>query len=717
MIPRFQRGLPPRSRPALSLAATVGGLLLAAFPAAAQVAPQPSSVAPGLLADQPQESAANPAADAVVVTATRLPVNEDESPAAITVISAEELAERQTDRVADALRAVPGISVSQSGAPGQLTSVFTRGLNSDQTQVLIDGIPFNQGLAGEFNFADLTGDGVERIEVERGPQSTLYGPRAAAGVIQVFTRRGDGLDPAQPFTFDVSSEGGSFGTTRERVAVAGVLGSPVAAAAAPSAPADAKDGKGSGAGGGAPAAAPGSGFGVFDYSLAVSQLDTENERQNNEYRNTAVVANLGFTPRALTLDTFGGSAPRLGVLIFYSYSDAASPDTVFDFQPYDNLLTERQLYAPNLEWQLTKWWHHRLVLEYDKERQVDNPNDADTFTGPTRSTFYRYQLDYQNDIAFTRWLTLTSGVFYENVLVNQLRPDVSQAFGPAPVYLKDFTDNEAVFAQLSLAPIKNLLFVAGGRYDHFNLFGDVGTYRAATSYLIAQTGTTLRSSVASGFSPPDPQDRIFASGNPADLKAAYTFGYDAGFEQALFKGGLRFGANYFHNNLSNVIGFNSVTFATLNLGAARTEGLESFVEWAPVRGLLFRGTYTYLDAINTSGGNYGNLAPGARLPRRPRNEAFLSAGYRWPGPLSHLSTILEAKIVNGREDVTFNAAGNAQNFNLPDYIVLRLVGSYAVNEHFSVFARIENLTNADYQEVYGYPALPRGYFGGVTVHY
>ena len=718
MIPRFQRGFPPRPRPVLSIAAaaSAGGFLLlaAALPAAAQVAqPQPSSVVPGALADQPQEGAANPSTDPIVVTATRLPVDEDASPAAITVISAEELAQRQTDRVADALRAVPGISVSQSGAPGQLTSVFTRGLNSDQTEVLIDGIPFNQGLAGEFNFADLTGDGIERIEVERGPQSTLYGPRAAAGTIQLFTRRGDGLDAAQPFTFDVSSEGGSFGTTRERVAVAGVLGAP--ATAAPPAPGDAKDGKGGDAA--APAAVANSGFGVFDYSLAVSQLDTENERQNNEYRNTAVVANLGFTPRALTLDTFGGSAPRLGVLIFYSYSDAASPDTIFAFQPYDNLLTERQLYAPNLEWQLTKWWHHRLVLEYDKERQVDNPNDADTFTGPTRSTFYRYQLDYQNDIAFTHWLTLTSGVFYENVLVNQLRPDVSQAFGPEAVYLKDFTDNEAVFAQVSLTPSKNLLFVAGGRYDHFNLFGDVGTYRVAASYLIAQTGTTIRSSVASGFSPPDPQDRIFASGNLSALKAANTFGYDAGFEQGLFKGSLRFGANYFHNNLSNVIGFNSVTFATLNLGAARTEGLESFVEWEPVKGLLFRGTYTYLDAINTAGGAYGNLAPGARLPRRPRNEAFLSLGYRWPGPLSHLSTILEAKIVNGREDVTFNAAGNAQNFNLPDYTVLRLVGSYSINDHFSVFARVENLTNADYQEVYGYPALPRGFFGGVTVHY
>ena len=244
----------------------------------------------------------------------------------------------------------------------------------------------------------------------------------------------------------------------------------------------------------------------------------------------------------------------------------------------------------------------------------------------------------------------------------------------------------------------------------------MGTYRFAGSYLVAQTGTTIRSSVASGFSPPDPQDRIFAS-NPGSLQPAHTFGYDAGFEQALFKSRLRFGANYFHNDLSNVIGFNSVTFATLNLGSARTEGLESFAQWEPVRGLLLRGTYTYLDAVNTSGGSYGNLAPGARLPRRPRNEAFLSVGYRWPGPLSHLSTLLEAKIVNGREDVIFNAAGNAQNINLSDYETLRFVASYAVNDHFSVFGRIENLTNADYQEVYGYPALPRGFFGGVAVHY
>ncbi len=673
-------------------------------------AQEPSSVPPGAATDQPSPSALDEP-DRLIITATRTPVAEDQSPAALTVLSADDLAQRQTDRVADALREVPGLSVSQSGAPGQLTSVFTRGLNSDQTQVLIDGIPVNQGLGGAFDFSDLTGDDIDRIEIERGPQSTLYGPRAAAGTIQLFTRRGDALDPAHPFAVDISSEGGNFGTFRERLAVAGVVGLPTTATPVPSD--DSKDGKGVGS---TASASRADGFGVFDYTLGVSRLDTDNERPNNEYRNTAVVANLGFAPRALTLDALGGTAPRIGILVIYSNSDASSPNTIFAPAPLDNLLTERQLYAPNIEWQLTKWWHHRLVLEYDKERQVNNPNDADPFTGPTRGTFYRYQLDYQNDIAFTRWLTLTTGVFYENVLVNQRRPFISQAFGPEATYLKDFTDSEAVFGQVSLTPIKNLLFVAGGRYDHFNLFGDVGTYRIAGSYLVAQTGTTIRSSVANGFSPPDPQDRIFAS-NPAGLQPAHTFGYDVGFEQGLWKNRLRFGANYFHNDLSNVIGFNSVTFATLNLGSARTQGVETFAEWEPVRDLQLRATYTYLDAVNTSGGQFGNLAPGARLPRRPRNEAFFRVAYRWPGPLKNLATGVEAKVVNGREDVTFNAAGNAQNFDLGGYTVLRLTADYGVNDHLHLYGRVENLTNTTYSEVYGYPALGRGIFGGVAVHF
>lgn len=670
--------------------------LLAALSLTPTLLAQDSSIPPGdLRPDGAPNQGADSAPARVVITATRLPTDVDRSPAAVTVIPAEELAQRQTDRVADALRAVPGLSVAQTGAPGQLTSVFTRGLESRHTQVLLDGVPLNQGLAGLFNFADLTGEGLARIEVQRGPQSTLYGPRALAGAIQLFSRRGDQLENARPFTVDVSAEGGSFATFRERVSVAGVLGRPTPAAVAQTSGKDSKD-KGNADGAGAGLAA---GVGVFDYSLAASRLDTDNDRPNNEYRNTAALANFGFAPAAL-----GGNL-RIGLIVLYSNSDTGNPGSVASPAAKDNLLTERQLYAPNLDWQATSWWHHRLVVSYDKERQVNNPNDPFGFgNNPTRGQFNRYQLDYQNDAVLARWLTLTTGVFYEQTFASVRQP--LTAFGPG--YLKDFVENEAVFAQLSVEPFKNALLVAGGRVDHFNQFGTVGTYRFAGSYLFEKTGTTLRSSVATGYAPPAPQDKIF--GNNFGLDPEESFGYDFGFEQGLFKDKLRFGANYFHNDLSNIVGFIADPFRSENLGSARTRGAEVFARWEPTPWLFLRASYTYLDAESTSNRNAA-LPDGSRLLRRPRHEVFASVGVR---PVRPLTVSLEVKGVADREDIdpeTF-ARIDAEN-----YTQLRLLAAYEVNRNLRVFGRVENLGDERFAEVAGYPALRRGFFGGVSARF
>src|SRR6266536_213038 len=133
---------------------------------------------------------------AALVVLTPLITRAQEPPASVSVITSKDLEQKQIERVSDALREVPGLSVVQTGTAGQLTSVFTRGLRSEHTQVLLDGVPINQGLQGAFNFADLTIDDIDRIEIVRGPQSTLYGPRALAGVIQIFTKQGTGTPGA-----------------------------------------------------------------------------------------------------------------------------------------------------------------------------------------------------------------------------------------------------------------------------------------------------------------------------------------------------------------------------------------------------------------------------------------------------------------------------------------------------------------------------------------
>jgi vitamin B12 transporter len=591
----------------------------------------------------------------IVVSATRIETPEGDSPATIDVIRSDDFEIKQTRRVADALRQVPGVSVVQSGPPGSLTSVFTRGLRSEHTQVLLDGIPINQGLQGAFNFGDLTTENIDRIEIVRGPQSTLYGPRALAGVIQIFTKRGNG-EPTSEF----SLEGGSNTTIRGTLTSSGSANQ-------------------------------------FDYSVGLSGLTTDNERPNNQYRLWNGIANLGWSPNEQW---------RLSTLITYSLADLGLPNSISDPRPRDNFLTERWLVAPHLDYNPVEWWHHRLIFSYDEERQVNDPNE-DNFVGPTRALFTRATVDYQNDVKPVSWLTLTSGFFYSEVEAGQERPFV--LFGDE--FIGDETEQTSLFMQASVTPFSGLNLVAGGRYDHFNEFGDVWTYRFAGSYLIAKTDTHLHASVATGFSPPSPQDKIF--GNNFALEPEENLGWDAGIEQRFWQGRLAIGLTYFHNDLSNVIGFNGL-FETLNLGAARTQGIEAEIRATPTKDLTLHATYTYLDTEKTSAADL-NQPPGTRLPRRARNEVYLSASYLWFG---RLRLTAEAKFVNAREELMFPPPDFMPTLvDIEDYAFANLAAEYEINSSVSVFARINNLTDEQYSEVFGFPALGRTAIGGFKVRF
>jgi len=598
----------------------------------------------------PTPSPSEAEVEQVVVSATRFDIPLDQSPASVSVISSQDIEQKQIERASDALREVPGLSVVQTGTAGQLTSVFMRGLPSQDMQVLLDGIPINQGLSGGMNFADFTTDDIDRIEVVRGPQSTLYGPRALAGVIQIFTKQGTGTPDIM-----VAGEGGSYDTFREWAQSEGKI-----------------DG--------------------FDYSVSMSRLDTENARPNNNYRNTAAIADVGWSP---------DKTLRIGSLFTYSVSDTGNPNTIFDPRPIDHFLTERWLIGPHIDWNATDWWQHKLIFSYDHERQINNPNE-DGFVGATRALFERTQIDYQNDLRPTSWLTLTSGFFYSDVDAGQERPFV--LFGPT--FISDRTTEIAGFLQATLTPIENLIFVAGGRFDHFNQFGGVWTYRVAGSYKIDKTNTTLHSSVATGFSPPSSQDKIF--GNNFGLKPEHDLGWDIGVRQELWDNRVTAGLTYFHNDLSNVIGFNGL-FQTLNLGAAETQGLEAELRAQPIAELLFTTSYTYLEAEKTSSSDISQ-PQGARLPRRPRNEVYVSASYLW---CKKLRTIIEAKFVNAREELNFGGP----NFDIEDYSFVNVAVEYDVNPHLSIFGRIDNLTNEHYSEVFGFPALGRATYGGMKVRF
>ncbi|HEY5892921.1 MAG TPA: TonB-dependent receptor [Chthoniobacterales bacterium] len=588
--------------------------------------------------------------ETMIVTSTREETPLERSPATVSVITSEELQRRQITHVAEALRSVPGLDVVQTGSPGQLTSVFTRGVTSEGTQVMIDGLPVNQGLAGLFNFADLSTENIDRIEVVRGPQSSIYGPRASGGVINIITKTGGD----KPLT-ELNAEGGSFGTGRESATTGGKLGD-------------------------------------VDYFASFSRLDTDNERPNNQYRYTAGTLKLGWTPvKDLHLSVLGA----------YSLADTGNPNAITAPRPLDNLLTERWMVAPRIEWQAAPWWKHTLIAEYDHERQVNSPND-DGFLFDTRGLFKRWQVDYQTEIDATSWFNILAGYFYSRVEAEQERPFV--LFGDT--LIGDKTENQAGFLQLTFMPTEELTVVASGRFDHFSQSGDVGTWRAAANYVASDFGTIFHGSVATGFSPATSQDKIF--GNNFDLDPNETWGVDFGVEQPLFDGRLLLGATWFYNEASNIVGFDG-SFNTLNLGSARMQGVETTVVWTPLPDLNVAVEYTYLDTEKTSSEDISQ-PEGARLPRRPRHHLHASVSYLWFGKLR---TGLEVDQVAGREELRFGE----RNFDIEDYAVFRLTAEYAVTEHFHVTGRIENLFDEDYAEVFGYPNLGRGYYGGVRLRF
>ena len=156
--------------------------------------------------------------DDIQVTATRTPQRTSDTLAATTVVTRDDIERLQVRSVRDVLRRTPGVSIANNGGPGKATSIFLRGTESDHTLVLVDGVEYRSATAGQAAIEDLPVEQIERIEIVRGPRSSLYGSDAIGGVIQIFTRDGRGVRGSRPY-FQIGA--GSDGTYEGQVGVAG----------------------------------------------------------------------------------------------------------------------------------------------------------------------------------------------------------------------------------------------------------------------------------------------------------------------------------------------------------------------------------------------------------------------------------------------------------------------------------------------------------------
>ena len=666
--------------------------------------------------------------DSVIVSATRTESRLGETPASAYVISATDLLRSQRVTIFDALRSSPGVTVAQTSRRGGVTSLFVRGGESDYTKVLIDGVPINDA-GGSLDFADFTADNAARVELIRGAQSAVYGSDAMTGVLQFITHRGSTTVPELEFT----GEGGSFGFNRQFARFSGVTG-------------------------------------PFDYSYSFTHLRTNGRDRNDDYLNRIASANIGYRLTSRTQFRFTGRSENSSAGV-PGATAALFPD------PDERIRRRRMVASAKVDDQTTKRWHQSLtftlsesnVLSVDPGQedlsQPDTPPDTNFVFNDFAFSFNNHQqrrgLRYQTELILPHNHLLSAGLDFE-----QERAVFNNGFSGTnrvPANRR----NLGAFLQDQVALSPQLMLTAGVRVENNradvpaelqrvlagigapSFSGNVGfgseflpkvgaVYVLPSNDFQAVVGMTrFKANYGRGIKAPTLIEAfspsLFFLGNPT-LNPERTNNYDIGVEQFFWKDRYRVEATYFENRFRDQIQFVSASGGApirltdgrrthyVNNERALARGMEFAVSMSPHKRRLFIGaTYTLLKSkleqsglvIDTVSGPQLSAEIGLPLLRRPRHSGTLNVA--WIGDKWELN--LDGFFVGRRRDgdpVTFSRfLPSGQPIFNDAYQRVDLAGTYRITSRISLFARIENLLNQEYEEVLGYPAYKLNFSAGM----
>ncbi|MEW6419512.1 MAG: TonB-dependent receptor [Nitrospirota bacterium] len=607
----------------------------------------------------------------IVVTATRIEEPVEEVASSVTVITKKDIESKKARTVPEVLKSVQGLDISQSGGPGQLTDIFIRGAKPEHALVMIDGVEMNDPISPgrSFDLAHLTVDNIERIEIVRGPQSTLYGSDAIGGVINIITKKGEGKPK-----FFISGEGGTYNTFREAASLSG-------------------------------------GTKLVNYSLGISHLNTEgfsaaNEKYGNTekdgYKNTSLSARVGFAPmECLDIDFIVRYIDAKTDLDAKGGIGGDDPNYVsrskqLFLRTQGSLLLFKGLWEQKIGFSLSN--HDRDYLD-DKDAQ--HPDDSSK--GLYNSKMWK--VDWQHNLYLHKTNTLTTGIEYEEER-GESEYSWESAWGPGESLFPEKSANiKSAYIQDKIVLYESLFTTLGIRVDDHSRFGSEITYRIAPAYLFKKTGTKIKATYGTGFKAPSlyqlyaPATEWGPIGNE-NLKPEKSKGWDAGMEQYLFQNRLTFGATYFWNDFEDLIDFDWAK-GYINIAKAQTKGAEIFVTARPIEDLTVKGSYTYTDTEDKE--------TGQRLLRRPLNKGSLNLNYLF---LEKGNVNVDIIYVGKRDDMD---PDTYERVKAGDYTLINLAASYDITKNIQVFSRIDNLFDQDYEEVKGYGTPKFSIFGGIKI--
>lgn len=532
----------------------------------------------------------------VIVTATKTEGYQAETGSSTTVITADDLKKKGKRTVLEVLRDVPGVSVMQYGSFGGGTSIYLRGSKPGHTLVMLDGMELNDpmGTDRSFNFAHLLTDNIERIEIVRGAQSTLYGSDAMGGVINVITKKGQGKPK-----WEASLEGGSHNTFKETLGLSGSLDK-------------------------------------LKFSLSLLRLDTDgvskaaDGSEDDGYENTTFSTRLAY---ALFEDANLDFVLRR-IDAKYDYDDGSNQDDPNKIGWWKSIMGKIAF-----DQAVNSIWDHNISFSYSEtERKYkDDPDSVDLadnthnwYNGDTK------KFEWQHNIYPVDWSKTTAGFEYEE----------ERGFADGRASWDRFDrktmDNKGYYFQNQFKLWESLFITPGLRVDDNEFFGSETTYKISASYFIPKVGTRFKANWGTGFKAPSLYQLYSSYGDP-NLNPDEGESYDFGFEQNLFNDRVTFGLTYFHNEFENMVAFDMASYTYQNVDNAKMKGLELECFFKPTETLTIGANYTY---TKTEDGDTGK-----ELARRPKNQAGFNANWAF---LEKGNLNLSASYVGSRWDNSAN---------------------------------------------------------------
>lgn len=602
----------------------------------------------------------------LLVNASLLPIDSRRSANAITVIDREEIKNRAVTSVSDLLRDVPGLAVSRSGVQGSQTQIRIRGGEANHLLVLIDGIEANNASqSDELNWGTLVASDIERIEIIRGPQSSMQGSDALAGVINIITQSAE-----QSLSARVFVESGSFDTQNNGFS-AGINN------------------------------------GKFDARLGVSFLQTEGDNiartgfEKDGYENTKINFKSGLNVNnQLRFDFSARQSDGMN-----EYDADVNFDGLVDDQ--DNK-SEFQNSAFGLKADYVsinnEWQHQLLISQSENDNEDFNKNILGTSTNSSRDQFRFIGSLFLGD------LSRRISMLIEREEENFQQRGIVNDYGSYGVFdpNQDRTRNTDSIALEYRADVSEKLTIAAStRVDDNSEFKNANTSRLEVIYEL-NDDASIRSAYGTAVKNPTFTERFgFYTnfiGNPF-LEPEESVNWELGIDQRFFQGSLNLAATFFNSELENEIDGNSldpITFgytAINKQGLSKRQGIELYLSGQLTDMLSLYGSYTYTDSVEPdANGQYQDEV------RRPRNISSLNLSWQARKNL-HVNTNFQ---FNGsQEDIVF-----PNNQTLDGFTLVNISANYSANEKLDIYLRLDNLLDENYEEVYSYQALGFGaHFG------